>query len=495
MRGTVAGGIKAVLLVAACAVAGCKKGSEEAAPPAPPVLTLGQENVARAQASELRSGPGISGTLQARTAAAVRAQVGGTILDLEAQQGQVVKQGQELARIDDATLRDQVIAARTAVATARNALQVAEAEQERSAKLAKAGVITQRDFERAQLSVAQAKGQLAEARSRHALAQEQLGRTRVVAPFAGVVSERQASAGDVVQPGSPLFTVVDPRTLRLEASVPAANLDQVKAQTPVEFRVTGYGNRAFTGQVERINPVVDSNTGQVRIYVAIPNTNLQLLAGLFAEGRVASRSVRALAVPLDAIDDAEAKPSVLRVRDEKVERVSVTLGLRDDVEKRVEVRQGLQEGDMVLLGSARDEVSEGMQVKVAPPREGDSPREDEGPGVGGGGGAQQGEGSAPSGQPSTPGGVGAATGAQPSTSGGQAAPGREGAPMPQGGGGAAPPGGMPPGREGAPAASPEASSRGEGGSAPRSPPAGREDGARPTQSPRGSDEGATQPTP
>ncbi|NTX35322.1 efflux RND transporter periplasmic adaptor subunit [Myxococcus sp. CA033] len=380
-----AGGTWCLLLAAACVVAGCKKSSGEPAQPEEPTVTLGQENVALAQPSELRSGPGISGTLQARTAAAVRAQVAGTVLDIEAQQGQVVKKGQALARIDDATLRDQVIATRTAVSTARNALQVAEAEVERSAKLAKAGVITQRDFERAQLSVAQAKGQLAEARSRQALAQEQLGRTRVVAPFVGVVSERQVSVGDVVQLGSPLFTVVDPRTLRLEASVPAANLDQVKVRTPVEFKVTGYADRSFTGQVERINPVVDPNTGQVRIYVAIPNTDLQLLAGLFAEGRVAARAARALSVPLGAVDDSEGKPTVLRVRDTRVERVPITLGLRDEVEKRVEVRQGLQEGDVVLLGSARDEVSEGARVKVDAPRPGEPVAGDEGPGVGGGG--------------------------------------------------------------------------------------------------------------
>lgn len=373
-----------LLLAAACAVAGCTKGSEGAAPPVEPVVTLGQENVARVEPRELQSGPGISGTLQARTAAAVRAEVGGTILDIKAEQGQAVKKGQELARIEDTTLRDQLIAARTASRTASSALQVARAEEERSAKLAKAGVITQRDFERVQLAVSQAQGQLAEARSRLALAQEQVGRSRITAPFDGVVSERQANAGDVVQPGAPLFTVVDPRTLRLEASVPAARLEQVKAGTPVEFQVTGYGERPFSGKVERINPVVDPATGQVRIYVAIPNTDLQLLAGLFAEGRVASQSRQALAVPVDAIDETRGEKAVMRVQDERVQRVPVKLGLRDDVAQQVEVSSGLQAGDVVLLGSARDEVGEGARVKVdAPPPGGAKPVEDEGPGVGG----------------------------------------------------------------------------------------------------------------
>lgn len=410
----------------ACAVAGCKKDADGAAAPAEePVVTLGQENVARAEARELQSGPGISGTLQARTAAAVRAEVGGTLLDIKAEQGQSVKKGQELARIEAATLRDLLIAARTAVRTASSALQVARAEEERSAKLAKAGVITQRDLERAQLAVSQAEGQLAEARSRQALAREEVGRSRITAPFDGVVSERQASAGDVVAPGAPLFTVVDPRTLRLEAAVPAARLEQVKVGTPVEFQVTGYGERSFSGKVERINPVVDPATGQVRIYVAIPNTDLQLLAGLFAEGRVASQSRNALSVPVDAIEEAGGATAVLRVKDERVQRVPVTLGLRDDVAQQVEVRSGLQPGDVVLLGSARDEVGEGARVKVEAPRPEQKPAADEGPGVGGseapprqaapaaptGAGPSQGQ--APSTQPNQQGAAGGATSPSP----------------------------------------------------------------------------------
>ncbi len=379
------GGASVGVALGLCALTGCRKEAEEAPPPREELeVSLGQENVARAEVRDLRSGPGISGNLQARTAAAVRAEVGGTILDIKAQQGQVVKKGEELARIEDATLKDQLIAATAAVRTARSALQVSEAELERSAKLAKAGVVTQRDFERAQLGLEQAKGQLAEARSRQALAKEQLNRARVVAPFAGVVSERQASAGDVVQPSAPLFTVVDPRTLRLEASVPAAQLEQVQVETPVEFRVTGYGDRAFRGVVERINPVVDPATGQVRIYVAIPNTDLQLLAGLFAEGRVASRAERSLAVPIDAIDDTGTEPSVLRIQQGRVQRVKVSLGLRDEVARQVEVRSGLEDGDVVVLGAAREQVVEGARVKVSPPRPDARPvEEDTGPGVGG----------------------------------------------------------------------------------------------------------------
>jgi len=362
-------------LALACLV-GCNGQRGDAAPPeaeAAPV-TLGPENVIRVEARTLQSGPAISGSLQAQQAATLRAEVAGPVLEVKAEQGQPVKRGTLLARLDDVALQDQLIAARAAARVAENAVRVAAADEERNEKLAKAGVITQRDFERAQLARHQAQAQLSEAQSRLALAREQVGRTRIVAPFDGVVSERQVNAGDVVQPGAPLVTVVDPRSLELNASVPAEYAGKLKAGTPVDFRLPGDAEQTFSGKIERINPAVDPSTGQVRIYVTIPNVEQSLLVGLFAHGRVASESQEALALPVAAVDLRTTPPSVLRVRDGKLERASVTLGLRDDVTQQIEVRSGLQAGDVVVVGSAK-ELAEGTRVQVAqaPQQQGQSP--------------------------------------------------------------------------------------------------------------------------
>lgn len=346
-------------------LAGCNGQKGDAAPleaePAP--VMLGPENVIRIEPRTLQSGPVISGSLQARQAATLRAEVAGPVLEVKADQGQPVKRGALLARIDDVAFQDQLIAARSAVRVAENTVRVAEAEEERTAKLAQAGVITQRDLERAQLTQHQARAQLSEAQSRLALAREQVGRTRIVAPFDGVVSERQVNAGDVVQPGSSLVTVVDPRSLELNASVPAEYGGRLKVGTPVDFRLQGDAEQTFSGKIERINPAVDSATGQVRIYVTIPNVAQSLLVGLFAQGRVASESREALAVPLAAVDARTTPPSVMRVRDGKLERAPVDLGLRDDVAQQTEVRSGLQAGDVVVVGSAK-ELAEGTRVQV-----------------------------------------------------------------------------------------------------------------------------------
>jgi RND family efflux transporter MFP subunit len=350
-------------LAVACLV-GCNGQRSESAPQEPEsAVALGPENVARVEARTLRSGPVISGALRARQAATLRAEVAGPVLEVMAEQGQPVKRGQLLARIDDVAFQDQLIAARSTARVAENALRVAQAEEERTERLARAEVITRRDLERAQLARHQAQAQLSEAQSRLALVREQLGRTRVIAPFDGVVSERQVNAGDVVQPGSPLLTVVDPRSLELEASVPAEYAGKIETGTPVDFRLPGDTEHTFSGKIERINPAVDPSTGQVRIYVTIPNVEQSLLVGLFAQGRVATEARDALALPLEAVDLRTTPPSVLRVRDGRLERVSVTPGLRDDVAQQLEVRSGLQAGDVVVLGSARD-LAEGTRVQV-----------------------------------------------------------------------------------------------------------------------------------
>ncbi len=350
----------------AAALMGCsgQKTDASAAPKAEAPVSLSAENVLRVGPRKLESGPVISGSLQPRRAATLRAEVGGAVLEVKVEQGQPVKRGDLLARIDDAALQDQLIAARSTAKVTANALEVAKAEEERNAQLAEAGVITQRDFDRVKLARQQAEAQLSEAQARLALTQDQLSRTRISAPFDGAVSERQANAGDVVAPGTPLATVVDPTSLRLEAAVPAEFAAKLQAGTPVDFRVAGYGDQGFTGKIERVNPVVDPATGQVRIYVAIPNNEQALLAGLFAQGRVASESREALAVPLSAVDLRGTLPSVLRVKDGKIERANVELGMRDEVTQQVEIRSGVQAGEVVVLGSAKD-LAEGTRVQVA----------------------------------------------------------------------------------------------------------------------------------
>ena len=110
---------------------------------------------------------------------------------------------------------------------------------------------------------------------------------------------------------------------------------------PVEFTVNAYPGRTFTGRVERINPAADPTTRQVRIYVAIPNTGGRLVSGLFADGRVATDARSAVVAPRNALDVRGLRPTAVRLKNGRAERVEVELGLEDEATERVEIRSGL----------------------------------------------------------------------------------------------------------------------------------------------------------
>ena len=352
-------------LVATLAAGGaaCNRKAADAEP-ADTGITVGPENIAVVETRKVQSGPEISGSLEADEQATVRAEVQGAVLATYAEAGQSVTKGQPLARLDDTVLREQALSARSAVATALDANEIAQRDLQRSEALIKVGAIADRDLETARNAAMAAQTQLDNANAAYANAQRMLDKTTVRAPFDGVVAARTANGGDFMQAGGAMFTVVNPATMRLEASVPANALGEVKLGMPVDFTVTGYPGRTFTGRITRISPAADPTTRQVAVQARIPNAGRTLVAGLFADGRVASETHVGPVVPVAAVDQRGVRPTVTVLRDGKVARVEVALGIRDNVAETVEIRRGLAAGDTILVGAARG-ISPGTPVTVS----------------------------------------------------------------------------------------------------------------------------------
>jgi membrane fusion protein, multidrug efflux system len=329
-------------------------------------MVVGAENIAVATNGSIMTGPSISGTLEPEREAAVRAQVAGSVLQTYADQGQAVSAGTVLARIDATGIQDAYTSARAGLVSARNMADVAAHDLTRNEKLLAAGAIADRDMEQSRRASIAAQAALEDANSRLASAEKLYRSTTVTAPFSGVVSERPVSAGDVVQPGASLFTVVDPSSMRLEASVPAEQLALIRVGVPVVFTVSGYPGRQFVGHIIRINPTADPTTRQVRIYVSIPNAGRTLVGGLFANGRMSSATKMGLVVPEAAVDVRGTSPWVMRVRQGKVEKVQVQVGLTDKSSETVEVLSGLQAGDTLLIGAAQG-ITPGTAVRISAP--------------------------------------------------------------------------------------------------------------------------------
>ncbi len=110
----------------------------------------------------------------------------------------------------------------------------------------------------------------------------------------------------------------------------------------------------------------------MKIIAAIPNSGNTLVGGLFAEGRVATETRTAPMVPISAVDERGLRPTVVRLKYGKIEKVEVTLGIRDAAAETVEVASGLAAGDTVLLGAARG-ITPGTPVKVSAPSDAKRP--------------------------------------------------------------------------------------------------------------------------
>jgi RND family efflux transporter MFP subunit len=358
-------GVLGAAALAAVITAACGTTEAEKAPVAavPAAVQIGPENVVGVEEGTIVVGPILSGELRPQREAKIRAELGGQMLEVRVEEGQRIARGALLGRIETRTLDDARQSAASAVRNAENQLGVAQREVERTEKLVNAGAIASRDLDLVKSNVTAVEAQLADAKSRLASAERQLGDAVIRAPIGGIVSMKSVNVGDVVSPGTELFTVIDPSSMRLEAAIPSEDLSELRIGAPVEFTVRGY-DQTFAGRIERIAPQADPTTRQVPIFVTIPNSGGRLVAGLFAEGRVVAQSAKGLTVPVNAVNTTTQTPWVLRVNDGKTEKVNVTLGLRDPRTERVLVSSGLGDKDTLLRGAAQG-IAPGTSVQLS----------------------------------------------------------------------------------------------------------------------------------
>lgn len=336
------------LILTACGKGGKPDEAKAAAKTAAPLL-LAPEDLRQVGQSGLIGAPVITGAIQPARRADLRAEVAAVVLQVAKDNGERVRKGDLIIRLDPTAIRDSLTSAEEALRAAQQSFEQTERVLARQRTLNQQGMISMQGLEDAEVRRNAAQSELAAAKSRAVTARQQVSRTEVRAPFDGVVSERKISVGDTVQIGRELVKVIDPSSMRFEGQVSADRLGELRLGQPVAFRINGFGDAEFRGKLARIDAAANATTRQVELIAEFDDkTKAPQVSGLYAEGRVESADRRALVLAEGSVQRQGDNAFVWKVAGNQLKKVAVTLGERDDRRGEVVIASGLALGDEVL---------------------------------------------------------------------------------------------------------------------------------------------------
>lgn len=356
--------------VAVAMVAGAAWAQTQPAPPRPPSVS-----VAAVTRGDIAARVLVSGTLVAREEALVVSEVDGlSIVELLAEEGETVKKGQVLARLNRAALdvslaQNAAQLQRVAAAIAQARANIAEAEAQRvqtanalgraqtlrgegitSAEVLDQRVAAARAAEArvnaARQSIVMAEAEQAQAEAQRREIELRIQRAEIKAPRAGVISRRNARLGQIagMAGGDPLFRIIVDSAVELEAEVPEAEMPRLAPGRPAEVTPAGI-SEPLKGVIRLISPEIDRQTRLGRVRIALPEASVRSV-GAFARGVIEVDRRVALTVPISAVNFRRDGATVQVVEGDAVRVRPVQLGLSG--EGRVEIREGVREGDRVV---------------------------------------------------------------------------------------------------------------------------------------------------
>ncbi len=339
-----------------------------AAARAPAELQFLPQEIVTANPVELRQVLLLSGSLRALDLATVKARVTGEVRDILVREGEAVRAGQVVAKMDVTEYEAKLAQARGNLNSARAQLDIAAKTRDNNAALVEKGFISKNAFDNSASQYAGAKASVDAAQGAVDVAQKQLNDTVLRAPISGLVSVRNAQPGEKVSPDYKLLEIVNLQKMELEAAVPASEIGRIQIGQRVSLHIEGMP-QAFEGKVVRINPAAQAGSRSIPVYVRVVNQANQLRAGMFAEGKlILSNKPGVLALPLSAVRRDGNGAYVVAIDNGKIARKPVTTGsegLSGD-EPRIEIQSGLDFGAQVIRTDMGNLIP-GTAARVATP--------------------------------------------------------------------------------------------------------------------------------
>jgi RND family efflux transporter MFP subunit len=339
-----------------------------AAAPAISQIELSASDVVLAQTMDMVLGLPVSGTLKASQSAMVKARLAGELLDLVLREGDAVKAGQMIARIDPTEYQARVRQAQQQADAAQAQVDIAQKQFDNNKALVDQGFISQTALQNSTASLNGAKATHMAAVAALDVTRKSLDDAVIRSPISGQIAQRLAQPGERVGIDARVVEVVNLSLLELEASFSPAEASLVRPGMQALLEIEGL-DEPVTAKVLRVNPTAQAANRSVMVYLGVPGQE-GLRQGVFAQGTLGTRTVQALAVPLASVRTDKPQPYVQVVEGGQVRHQTVQTGTRSEKTSNnltltwVQV-QGLSEGTQVLTASA-GAVREGTQVKFTP---------------------------------------------------------------------------------------------------------------------------------
>jgi RND family efflux transporter MFP subunit len=329
-------------------------------------IELTASDVVNAQSISMTQGLPISGTLKATRSAMVKARVAGELLALEVREGDAVKVGQIIAKVDPTEYLARQRQAQQQAEAARAQVEIAQRQFDNNNALVNQGFIskTALDTSIANLNAAKATHQAAV--SALDVASKAVDDCYLKAPLSGFVSQRLAQPGERVAPEARIVELVDLSQFEMEATLTPTDALNVKVGQSAKLNIEG-SSQEVTGKVLRINPSTQMGSRSVLVYLGIQG-HPALRHGVFVQGTLGTQKIQTVAIPLESVRSDKTAPYVQVVQDGKVVHVKVALGIKGEVDgKALMAVPEMTEGTQVLAPSA-GAVREGTLVKLPAPK-------------------------------------------------------------------------------------------------------------------------------
>jgi RND family efflux transporter MFP subunit len=335
------------------------------APKPEAIIELASTDIATAQVLELSEGLPISGSLKAANSAVVKARVSGELQGLTVREGDVVKAGQIIARVDASEYQARVRQAQQSADAAKAQVDIAQRAYDNNKALVNQGFISATALETTAASLAGAKSTHASALAGVDVARKSLEDTVLKAPISGIISQRAAQPGERVGVEARVVEIIDISRLELEANLGAAESVDVRIGQQAKLQFEGRGE-SVAATVTRINPSAVAGSRSVLVYLSVAST-AGLRQGLFAQGTLGTAKVQALSVPLSAVRNDKPSPYVQMLQNDAISHQSVELGARGDALGTTMVAvKNISAGTKVTLASAGF-IRDGTKVKITLP--------------------------------------------------------------------------------------------------------------------------------